>query len=1014
MPAPSRNEVAEKRRTQRRESSPYNQRGRKDKMAASRGWRPTIWKALTFWRSEDTQSSDEDSDPSEEVAEPNVGENGKDAGTQVQEVVEDGNDADSSSMMNSSIVSEDQVFRQLISPTPRQVRFQLPSPSLNSRRISPFQPGPSVPFTSRRQQPYVAPLPPSSSLNKTGEDPLEKVSQYLDNVIRPRGGEVSGVEAMGLTMLIQSAVKGDYSQQPLEKPPSDHYLLGSNSATSTPSRDVSPNHNPFVFLKPETPLKPTFTTPNTNFAAIFSQPDTTTTTTSSTTKYASSSRSLTRNPNGTVMFQGGSSAKSRYRSSAFGTSSSRKKVTFSRDFGESKIGSSNGISNLTSSTSDGKRRRIDEERSSSAVASSTPFFQTASSSSQTKEFGTGATALNGHGTIGTSRAQAPTSAPVSAPSNIRLGGSNNRFTSTTPVRPSPLRQSMRADSSSPGSPSSNRGTPEAKTNGKIAKQSEAKALAIMTEIIQSASRPKDEQASSLNPDLTNPYDTRPASKRARKSTKPARPPPRPARRTVSAEITPPPQPPRKPTALETIEQSAPSSVQAQSKRVHAEMTGSSPQSHKPKRPSPVIHDVIEIDDDDDDEQPPAKRAKPEKTKPLEPIKESVEIIDIDGDVDMTTPAPASTNNVLRPSEIVEPMESDASDTSKPAVSRTLYPTSLSKASNGFGVTPKKPSPLRNSFQPESDNSTPTNVAPSKPKQPETTTTSLFGSAFTTAPVFPVTSSGESSQVSSPSSSFTSTATTTTATSLFGGSSTFSFGSASSNTSFSSVPKFGASSTEDKILTTTPSTNGFTFSQAPTVSTSSAMVSTGVTKPFQFGTSSSAFFPPTIAAFGKSSKVEDNEEAIKKAVLAVNPFTLPVFRFIIPPVVMDDGHSAERNAALALPVESLPKFSFDAGSVLKPALNVKSQQAASVPSKTEVKGFDWSAAGIKAPASSGWTCSVCSVPNKVSDSKCVCCGENAPVPKTEVKGFDWSAAGMKAPVSSGWTCRVCAVPNKSFE
>lgn len=56
-----------------------------------------------------------------------------------------------------------------------------------------------------RKDPYVAPLPPSSPLSPS-QDPLAKVTDYIDNVLRPRGGECTDVEAIGLSMLIQSSV----------------------------------------------------------------------------------------------------------------------------------------------------------------------------------------------------------------------------------------------------------------------------------------------------------------------------------------------------------------------------------------------------------------------------------------------------------------------------------------------------------------------------------------------------------------------------------------------------------------------------------------------------------------------------------------------------------------------------------------------------------------------------------------------------------------------------------------
>lgn len=189
-----------------------------------------------FWKHDpspsSSSSSDEDSDSIESPENGNgqSSQNNRRNGTKdVVDVHEDGASAEESndalSAMNSSTVSEDQVLRQLVSPIPRQVRFQLPSHSHHSTHISQnhnqnqnqnqFQ-RPSAASASsslRRSSPYVAPLPPSSTLmqmqmGQQYKDPLATVSDYLDNVVLPRGGECTNVEALGLSMLIQSSVKG--------------------------------------------------------------------------------------------------------------------------------------------------------------------------------------------------------------------------------------------------------------------------------------------------------------------------------------------------------------------------------------------------------------------------------------------------------------------------------------------------------------------------------------------------------------------------------------------------------------------------------------------------------------------------------------------------------------------------------------------------------------------------------------------------------------------------------------
>jgi hypothetical protein len=145
---------------------------------------------LAFWRS--NKEAEEETDGEEEVPEEEA-QNSTDLSGAADE---------SLSMMDTSAISEDQVTGQLLSRSPRQVRFQLSGDREN--RTSPE----AGTATQQKYVPYVAPLPPSS-LRQSGSlysDPLAKVSEYLDTVVLPRGGECTDVEALGLSMLIQSSV----------------------------------------------------------------------------------------------------------------------------------------------------------------------------------------------------------------------------------------------------------------------------------------------------------------------------------------------------------------------------------------------------------------------------------------------------------------------------------------------------------------------------------------------------------------------------------------------------------------------------------------------------------------------------------------------------------------------------------------------------------------------------------------------------------------------------------------
>lgn len=172
---------------------------------------------------------------------------------------------------------------------------------------------------------------------------------------------------------------------------------------------------------------------------------------------------------------------------------------------------------------DGKRRRVGEESYLSVAQPSGPPSTSLSSSSalytvhessamdldldsHSQEGVNGSTLSNG---VNSSTNTSTSSSAAPQTTSLRFGTSAARFTST-PARPSPLRQSVRADSSSPGSPSSihrnqdqsNSGsssTPEVsvKTNGgagnhDVAKAGQAKALAIFAEIVSSASQPNND------------------------------------------------------------------------------------------------------------------------------------------------------------------------------------------------------------------------------------------------------------------------------------------------------------------------------------------------------------------------------------------------------------------------------------------------------------------------------------------------------------------------------------------
>lgn len=391
----------------------------------------------------------------------------------------EGDDHDMSPF-NISTLSEEQVVTCL-TRSPRHVHFQLPSGDeerLNNSSQSTLE----TPVRGGSRRPYVAPLPPSSPLRQSGspKDPLAQVSEYIDNVLRPRGGECTDVEALGLSMLIQSSV--NRTSAAVSNSRCLHFSAESGKQHGTPS-----NMNPFLLYKKNSrpssvssspsSVRPMFTSPSTDIDAVIASspgasgsPSMASSLNTSLLSKSSPSRTLSQNPNGPLYYQGGGSARSRYRSTA-----GRKNISFSRHFGEGKNDTpqTNGTAE-TSSPSDGKRRRVGEEKDTSVAQAS------------------GSRTITHNGTSTSSSATIP-STPA-----IRFGTSSptSRFLASTPARPSPLRQSMRADSSSPGSSSPgsvNGGSPQSKasnneTEGRstLSEKASEKASEIMAGIIKDA------------------------------------------------------------------------------------------------------------------------------------------------------------------------------------------------------------------------------------------------------------------------------------------------------------------------------------------------------------------------------------------------------------------------------------------------------------------------------------------------------------------------------------------------
>jgi hypothetical protein len=172
----------------------------------SLSWTPSIWSALTFWKSRNASHRDEE-DKQEDYD--------GDVSTDYNEVsnlltLEDTMDTAGEDAMhhmslldvNTSPEKQDVVF---LTQSPPDVPLHQSNGDHGRLNNSSFLLDSETPVSTPQKDPYVAPLPPSSPLSPS-QDPLAKVSDYIDNVLRPRGGECTDVEAIGLSMLIQSSV----------------------------------------------------------------------------------------------------------------------------------------------------------------------------------------------------------------------------------------------------------------------------------------------------------------------------------------------------------------------------------------------------------------------------------------------------------------------------------------------------------------------------------------------------------------------------------------------------------------------------------------------------------------------------------------------------------------------------------------------------------------------------------------------------------------------------------------
>ncbi|KAG2122099.1 hypothetical protein DEU56DRAFT_77962 [Suillus clintonianus] len=489
------------------------------------------------------------------------------------------------------------------------------------------QPGPSnrtsQPVTPTRQPLYSLNTPPhqsnvspylqhSPSLAKN----LEPVTRFL---VEKAGRPLNEFEAAGIVDYIQKNVQAD-------KPEPFRF-------STSPSRGTSPNHG--------------FGTPNGASGDAHAP-----------------KKTLSRNPNGILRWQGAGSARprNRYRSPGFGSRPQGPRIELSPI--------------RTPSATDGKRRRVGNEaesstaqKSASPVPTSTIDFPTSNSTSPTCS----GPAVNGKTTVSPVSASTLAPAPVVTPKANGTATPRLRTTAglsvkpTTPAVPSPLRQTWKQNDSPPQPPTR-----------------PTRAANYMTGLIKEVTPLK-------KPDVANPYQT-------------ASPVKMPARKAPARRSRPPAEKKEKQKEPEmTVQAIIEATVPKGSKR--ARPPPDMERQEKPTREaqdtyvpmtnghSKIAKPTITPEEVSDQDESPTKKRK--TTKPA-PVMLSVEKVE---DVEMIQD---KSTVFMRPTEIIEPTEDAPSSLTTPSASPfpSHAPFSPSSTKNAFVAktsAPREPSKLRYSY-----------------------------------------------------------------------------------------------------------------------------------------------------------------------------------------------------------------------------------------------------------------------------------------------------------------------------
>ncbi|OJA12432.1 hypothetical protein AZE42_08096 [Rhizopogon vesiculosus] len=376
-------------------------------------------------------------------------------------------------------------------------------------------------------------------------------------------------------------------------------------------------------------------------------------------------KTLSRNPNGVLRWQGAGSARprNRYRSPGFGSRPQGQRIKLSPP-------------PPTPSAADTKRRRVGNEAETSTAQKSAPLaststivFPTSSSTSTAHS----APAFNGKTTVPPASASplapaAPVAPKVNGAAMPRLRATALSVKPTTPSVPSPLRQAWKHGDSPPQPPTR-----------------PTRAANYMTGLIKEVTPPK-------KPDVSNPYQTanpvkmasrKPTARRLRppveKKEKQQKEPEMTAQAIIEATVPKGSKRARPPPEMEKPEKSSRETQDSSAPMVNG--------NGKAVKPTITVEEVL-----DQDESPTKKR----RTAPAAPpVTLSVEEVVMD--VQISPPV------VMRPAEIIEP-NGDAHWSPTPSASPSSFPHTLSPVSpmkSTFGVktsAPREPSKLRYSYQ----------------------------------------------------------------------------------------------------------------------------------------------------------------------------------------------------------------------------------------------------------------------------------------------------------------------------